>query len=52
MPATVAVAALAEAVLVGGCAPAASLDGVFGNPAAVAVIAVAVADAVADAVAC
>ena len=52
VPATVAVVALVEAVLVGGCAPAASLDGVFGNPVAVVVIAVAVADAVADAVAC
>ena len=52
VPATVAVAALVEAVSVGGCAPAASLDGVFGNSAAVVVIAVAAADAGADAVAC
>ena len=52
VPATVAVVALVEAVLVGGCAPAASLDGVFGNSAAVVVIAVAAADAGADAVAC
>ena len=52
MPATVAVVALVEAVSVGGCAPAAPLDGVFGNSAAVVVIAVAAADAGADAVAC